>query len=391
MAGNSIKLTRAELYRRIWETPTTKLAKEFGISDVAVGKICKKLDTPKPPPGYWQRLEFGHKVERTPLAPAGKGVPDEVWIDPHERAAPFSPPAPEVIARIESEARPENRIHVADTLHHPHPLIRQTRQVIEKATPDLYGMVRHRYSGLDIRVLKTTGHRALRIMDALLKALEARDHSIEFAKDGSGSTQVVVRKQKVRIRLSEKVNRTMREMAKEEKKNPPYISELWVYTPSGKLTFEIDEYCSEMGQKKWTDKETIPLEEQLNDIIVGIISTAEALRLREIKWQEEARLRREAELRQVEEERRRREEEERRKYLEAQAEMWVRSRNVRSFLEACECALIEQLGEIMPGSPEAEWLEWARRCADQVDPLKNDFLKALTHQVANSETTYSVS
>jgi len=273
MAGDRIKLTRKDLYDRVWETPATKLAKELGISDVAIGKICKKLVIPKPPPGYWQRLEFGHKVERTPLPPAGRGVPNEVWIDPHERAAPARPLAPEVVALIESEAMPENRIRVADTLHHPHPLIRQTRKVIEKATPDLYDMIRHRYSALDIRVSKTTAHRALRIMDALLKALEARGHSVEFAKDGSGSTQVIVGKVKVRIRLSEKVNRTTREMTKEEKKKPPYSSDLWIYTPSGKLTFEIDEYTSEMGQKKWADKETSPLEEQLNDIMVGIIST----------------------------------------------------------------------------------------------------------------------
>lgn len=380
MASDKIKLTREELYRRVWETPATKLAKELGISDIAIGKICKKLDIPKPTPGYWQRLEFRHKVERTPLPQAGIGMPDEVWIDPHERPALVNPLPPEVRVRIEAEALPDNRIRVADTLYHPHNLIRQTRQVIEKATPDLYGMVRHRYSGLDIRVSKTTAHRALRIMDALLKALEARGHSVEFAKDGSGSTQVIVGKQKVRIRLSEKVNRTTREMTKEEKKNPPYFSELWVYTPSGKLTFELDEYTSEMGQKKWADKESSPLEEQLNDIMVGIFNTGEALRLRELRWQEEARLRREAELQQMEEDRRRREEEEQRKHLEAQAEIWVRSRNFRSFLEACEHKMIEQLGGVTPDSPEAEWLEWARRHADRLDPLKGNFLSALTHR-----------
>ncbi len=70
MSDDSIRITREELYRRVWETPITKLAKEFGISDVALGKICKKLGVPKPPQGYWQRLEFGHKVARTPLPPA---------------------------------------------------------------------------------------------------------------------------------------------------------------------------------------------------------------------------------------------------------------------------------------------------------------------------------
>jgi hypothetical protein len=43
-------------------TLATKLAKEFGISDVALGKICKKLDVPKPSLGYWSRVQFGYKT-----------------------------------------------------------------------------------------------------------------------------------------------------------------------------------------------------------------------------------------------------------------------------------------------------------------------------------------
>jgi hypothetical protein len=45
---DSVKLTREELYEKVWGTPATKLAKEFDISDVALGKICKKLDIPRP-------------------------------------------------------------------------------------------------------------------------------------------------------------------------------------------------------------------------------------------------------------------------------------------------------------------------------------------------------
>ena len=40
-------LTRKELYDRVWTNPMTKLAKQFGLSDVALHKICRKhhLDT----------------------------------------------------------------------------------------------------------------------------------------------------------------------------------------------------------------------------------------------------------------------------------------------------------------------------------------------------------
>ncbi len=41
-------LTREMLYQKVWGTPATKLSKEIGISDVMLGKICRKLDVQKP-------------------------------------------------------------------------------------------------------------------------------------------------------------------------------------------------------------------------------------------------------------------------------------------------------------------------------------------------------
>lgn len=64
MEGNSIKLTREEPHEKLWITPATKLAKEFGISDVTLGKICKKLNIPKPYPGYWQQLAVGRRAHK---------------------------------------------------------------------------------------------------------------------------------------------------------------------------------------------------------------------------------------------------------------------------------------------------------------------------------------
>ena len=40
-------IDRDDLYELIWSKPAVEVAKQFGISDVAVGKICKKLNIPK--------------------------------------------------------------------------------------------------------------------------------------------------------------------------------------------------------------------------------------------------------------------------------------------------------------------------------------------------------
>ncbi len=65
--SDDITFTRNELYEKIWNTPTIKLAKDFGLSDVALGKICKKHSIPKPPLGYWAKLAHGKAVPRPPL------------------------------------------------------------------------------------------------------------------------------------------------------------------------------------------------------------------------------------------------------------------------------------------------------------------------------------
>lgn len=59
--------TRSELYDLVWARPRTALAKEFGISDVAIGKYCVAARIPTPALGYWAKLQAGGKPLRPPL------------------------------------------------------------------------------------------------------------------------------------------------------------------------------------------------------------------------------------------------------------------------------------------------------------------------------------
>lgn len=49
------EISKEELERLVWEKPTTEIAKEFGVSDSAISKRCKKNNIQKPPRGYWSR------------------------------------------------------------------------------------------------------------------------------------------------------------------------------------------------------------------------------------------------------------------------------------------------------------------------------------------------
>ena len=75
-------ITREELYERIWKLPATKLAKELGISDVALAKICRKLKVPKPGPGHWWLVQLGWEIERPVLPAVADGEAEGAVIDP---------------------------------------------------------------------------------------------------------------------------------------------------------------------------------------------------------------------------------------------------------------------------------------------------------------------
>ena len=66
-ANQKFSLSREDLYLLVWTLPTTKVAKTLGVSDVAVAKRCKKLNIPKPPRGYWAKVQSGASPEIQPL------------------------------------------------------------------------------------------------------------------------------------------------------------------------------------------------------------------------------------------------------------------------------------------------------------------------------------
>jgi len=64
---SSKELTRKELYNLVWSKPLTQLAKDFGLSDNGLRKICKKYDIPLPKMGHWQKIQYAKNVEQEKL------------------------------------------------------------------------------------------------------------------------------------------------------------------------------------------------------------------------------------------------------------------------------------------------------------------------------------
>jgi hypothetical protein len=64
-----MQLTRLELYKRVCDSPLSKVAPEFGISGTALAAICKQYQVPYPGSEYWTRKSLGLPA-KLPMLPA---------------------------------------------------------------------------------------------------------------------------------------------------------------------------------------------------------------------------------------------------------------------------------------------------------------------------------
>jgi len=338
MEGHGIELTREELYERVWRTPATKLAKEFGISDVALGKICRRMDIPKPPPGYWRQIETGRQIQIPPLPEANEDTLTSVRIPPHFQAEQLALKDPQVSERLAAEQLSENRIVVPGTLADPHPLIdRMLRHREKRASGRETDEGDERDSLPDIEASDGSLDRALRIMDAVLKAVESRGYGVKVSRDyWEKATRVFCTDvdAEVQISLTESYREVERELTPAERKKPPYLIDQRVITvPSGKLIFKVK--GRRVDTKWWKDKKFDSLEDRLNEVVVGIITKLESLRLEELA-------KKEAEQRRLDDQKRQVEEQARRDKLHKDAAAWRKSEDIRSYLRVYEEKLLSR-------------------------------------------------
>ena len=149
-----IRISRPELYQMVWSIPMMRLAKEYGLSDVGLAKICKKYRIPRPSRGYWAKREAGENVKTTPLPP---GLDEEV-IEIRPSSYHDSSPEPQTGLEplIKAETDPEMLVLVPDTLRNPHPLVHRSAEMLRSLEPNQWGILEPKKNCLDIKVSKKT-------------------------------------------------------------------------------------------------------------------------------------------------------------------------------------------------------------------------------------------
>lgn len=380
---NNIKLERKKLYKEVWAVPMSRLAPKYGLSGNGLKKICKKLNIPVPPRGYWARLQHGYKVKKTPLPKLKTGAIDshtilqaDSKIRESNKLESFSADAVDLINLISEKPA----VKVLPQLESPHRLTLKTQKSLQKAKVEENLVVTPTRKGcLNICVAPGNLDRALRTMDALVKGLEERGFRLLNDKEKYFGHHVKILGEKIYFSLEEKTKQVDHVLTKQEiedqKKYSWSYAPKFDYIPTGVLILKIQENDTVPGiQKRWADGKTRLIEDVLDNFIIGLIKVADG-KIRERREREERRLRWEEEWRQREEAAERwRLEQQRRQDLEDQALLWNKSQLVRNFISAVEERYIESHADKEIQGQIKQWLIWARQHANRLDPLKNGLL-----------------
>lgn len=346
-----IKITRKELYEKVWSTPLTQLAKEYKISDVGLRKKCLKNDIPLPKAGHWAKVKHGKKVKKISLPnPDNKRLITIFIKDDNGR---FYDPSEDDRIRIKHEITTQFQEFLLPTvkLTKPHHLISATKTHLSNRQSHYDGHISTDSSQfLNISASKSLLPLALRVFNSFIRLAEARGHSIKI---NDRSTVIIIDDIDIKIDVRERQKRVIDESFST---NFTYHKNI----PSGILCFRMEEF----GKREWNNSKK-SIEEQLP----SIFATLEVAAQQRKRWQieaEKSRIKREAE----EEARRvshKLKLEEYNKYsqLLSDATRWQQAELIRSYINQAKHISYDQ--------------EWARKKADWVDPstnLEDDILGA---------------
>lgn len=351
------------------------LAKKYGISDVGLAKTCRKMLIPLPGRGYWARKEAGQKVERLALPPLKERI---VLQKPTPRPEPpklsdFA--EPEEIAQIEQLEKTAGEALLKHG-NQSHPLIVQTRGALKSAQVSESKILWTRESCLDIRVSKNRLDRAFRIMAGIISTLEERGFkvAIETRRQEKQEVQTVAKiyGHVIRFGLTEKIDRV--EIAAPPKgglleRVLTYGGKPVTHEPSGRLSIEV---WTEWGysRRTWRDGKTQRIEDQLPQIVAGFMHLALTDRAEERKRAAEEREKQRIADERANLEKSIKAEQSKVNALRNATARWLRAEQMRSFVSAARNAAVQNGEAVEGGSPFGDWVIWAERQADRLDPLK---------------------
>ncbi len=346
-------VTRQELYKQVWAEPITSLSKKYSVSDYELRKLCKKLLIPLPKSGHWQRIKAGKQVP-VPTLPTNETVAQEIDLATVAGAKSSASHTPRELLQLEIERSLGKKLKVPPRLTNPDRLVTAAKADIEarNARYRFTGLITKSFGFLDIKVSKQCLDRTFRLMDTLIKALQARGNRVLAS---NSQACIHIRKERYEVAIREKQKRS------NEIRKGSYSYD---YTPTGVLVLKIG---PSWNGREWQDGK-VPLESRISAVIAYLewkTQKEEEWRL-ECQKAEEERREKERILRELQA--RKEQELHRFKVLLQQAKRWHEAQLLRAYITAVE----QQVEDIHSPSPDREeWLAWAAQKADWYDPQVN--------------------
>lgn len=356
-------LTRQELYEAVWTKPMRDVARDLGISDVGLAKICRRHAIPTPERGHWLKVRHGKAVARPALRDPSPAEAGPIIIAASFREPPTGPKQTLDVA-------------VGPRLTDPHPLVAKTLKALAAAKADENGRVRPGVAdALPVCIAPSSAARAARLLEALVRTLEGRGHTVACGEVGRRRRIVTsVHGESVAIELSEELDRAERpltraEQAQRERSPWLYPSPRYVLRPNGRLRIGIDHYDSFGLRRIWRDGAKQRLEQRIGEFVLQVERFAEALREDRRKRDERLERQRAWEAERSERLREIAEEEERLRALDSEVDAWLRSQRIRQYVEAVRASAIRNGADVSTDIELGRWIAWATAHADRLDPL----------------------
>jgi hypothetical protein len=373
----SVALTREQLYDMVWSEPIRTVAARYGLSDRGLAKVCIRLHVPVPGRGYWQQKAVGKKVRQPPLKPLPASTPPnerEVTLSPRDSTARRARSSQAVAEQRALESAPEHLIQVPGHLTAPHPLVERTARALQRRKADERGLLYPSLKrSIDVHVSKASVDRALRILDALVKALESRGYAITCPLEGPRRTIVAIDGEEIGVSLEEKVDASV---IPERKPSLPRRLEYsflrqtprYDYTPTGQLILRITDRDLRNVRRAWRDGKRQTVERQLNRFVVGLVAAAEEKKAERRRAADAQRAHEQWQREEAERQRRRWEQERKVRLLEQDLALLAKSQRIREYVAAIRAAAAARESVIDPESDLGRWLDWATQYADRLDP-----------------------
>ena len=298
---------RKILYKEVWSEPMGVVAARYGISDVMLKKICKKLEVPTPPRGYWSKTKAGQTIS-IPSLPKTSGKDKMVGKRTDLKLKPNASIA-NSLDYLSDEKRASLTLAL-DKLCYKERI--QLRSCLKKLKTECYFAEQFRrvnhpqWFSFDESISVNSVRRALSITESLARAVEQMGGSMKepfrFKLIGEGiELQISEKTKKIQHSLTKAEIEQLEKYEKEHKKyswaSKSQIKK-WDYKFTGLLAFCLETgYRAEcrkevkIASRSLIETEKTDINDLLTKVFILMCQACAAMHQQRLKEEEEACLR----------------------------------------------------------------------------------------------------